>query len=275
MSCWFSVTDNVLELMSPPSDRGSSTRLSSIPESSPEISLADGTMDEEPEQSFMGSTECLISDRGSRIAESPDSDDDRDDIGDALARGAMESESRPTSAYLSQRMPHHRYTEMHFRRRSTSMSPGYGRINAEEDEDSDIYGDDNVEPFYSRHSSEESDTAHSRHDLEDSPVRCWEYSDLVNGSTAIPPSDDEESLGENNDHYQMDETSSEASSRQGVDATVNEEDIILFDEPSTSRERVSSSGQRMQQAKAIAARQTNTAWRSTFREHSEEVDELL
>ncbi|EWG48814.1 hypothetical protein FVEG_08476 [Fusarium verticillioides 7600] len=243
------------------------------------MSLADENMDEEPEQSFMDSTECLVSDRGSRLAEPPDSDDDRDDIGDALARGAMESESRHTSAYLSQRMPHHKYTEMHFRRRSTSMSPGYGtptgRINAEEDEDLDIYGDGNVGPFYNRHPGEESDTAHSRHDLEDSPVRSWEYSDLVNGRTTIPPSDDEESLGENNDHYQMDETSSEASSRQGVDATVNEEDIILFDEPSTSRERVSSSGQRMQQAMAIAARQTNTAWRSTFREHSEEVDELL
>ncbi|KAF5980574.1 hypothetical protein FCOIX_4715 [Fusarium coicis] len=168
---------------------------------------------------------------------------------------------------------------MRFRRRSTSMLPGYGtptgRISHEEDEDSDIYGDDNVGPFHSRNPSGESNTASNRHDLEGSPVRSWEYSDVVNGRMTIPPSDDEESMGENEDHYDVSSPSSEASSRQVADATVNEEDIIQFDEPPTSRERVSSPEQRMQQAMAIAARQTNAAWRNTFREHSEEVDELL
>ncbi|KAF5600485.1 hypothetical protein FPANT_2359 [Fusarium pseudoanthophilum] len=260
-----------MKLMSPPSDRGSSTRLSSIPESIPEMSLADGNMEEELEQSFMDSTECLVSDRGSRLAASPDSDDDRDDIGDALARGAMESESRHTSADLSQRMPQREYTEMRFRRRSMSMSPGYatptGRLSPEEDEDSDIYRDDNVGPFHSRNPSDESDTAHSRHDLENSPVRSWEYSDIVNGRTTIPPSDDEESLWEYNDHYQMDETAPEASPCYGADATMDAEGIIQFAGSFNPRKRVASSEQRMQQAMAIAARQANAAWRNTFREH--------
>ncbi|KAF5665560.1 hypothetical protein FDENT_12579 [Fusarium denticulatum] len=268
-----------MRLMSPPCDWGLSSSLSSIPESSPEMSLADGNIDEEPEQSFMDSTECLVSDRGSRLAESPDSDDDRDDIGDALARGAMESESRHTSAYLSQRMPQRENTEIYRRRHSMSMSLGYGtptgRLSPDEDEDSDIYGDDNVGPFYSSNPSEESDTARSRHGLEGSPVRSWEYSDLDNGRTTISPSDDEESIGENEGHYEMSSPSSEVSSRQRADAAVNEEDIMQFDEPPTLRERGSSSEQRMQQAMAIAARQTNAAWRNTFREHSEEVDELL
>ncbi|KAF5643531.1 uncharacterized protein FTJAE_3331 [Fusarium tjaetaba] len=265
-----------MKLMSPPSDRGSSTRLSSIPESSPEMSLADGNMDEEPEHSFMDSIECLASDRGSRLAESPDSYDDRDDIGDALARGAMESESRHTSAYLSQCMQQREYTEMRFRRRSTSMSPGYGtptgRLSPEEDEESDIYRDDNVGPFHSRDPSDEPDTVSKRYGLGDSPVRSWEYSDVVNGRTTIPPSDDEESLGENSDHYQMDETSS---SCHGADATMDAEDTLQFAGSFNPRKRVASSEQRMQQAMAIAARQTNAAWRNTFREHSEEVDELL
>ncbi|PNP74290.1 hypothetical protein FNYG_12339 [Fusarium nygamai] len=268
-----------MKLMSPPSNWGSSTGLSSIPESSPEVSLADGNIDEEPEESFMDSTECMCSDRRSSQVESHDSDDDRDDIGDALARGAMESESRHTSAYLSQRMPQREDTETYRRRHGTSMSPGHdtpiGRLSPDEDKDSDIYGDDNVGPFHSRHPSEESETVSNRHNLEASPVRSWEYSDLDNGRTTIPPSDDEESMGVNEDHYEMSSPSSEVSSVQRADATVNEEDIMQFDEPSTSRERFSSSEQRLQQAMAIAARQTNAAWRNTFREHSEEVDELL
>ncbi|KAF5702594.1 hypothetical protein FMUND_13408 [Fusarium mundagurra] len=268
-----------MKLMSPPGDQRSSTSSSSVRESSPRESPENGNIYEELDQSFMDLTECLGSDRGSSRVESPDSDDDAGDIGNALARAAMESESRHTSAYLSQCMPQHEDTETYRRRHSTSMSPDYGtpagRINPEEDEDSDIYGDDNVGPFHSRHPSDEPDTASSRHDLEGSPVRSWEYSDLVNGRTTIPPSDDEESLGYNEGHYDMSSPSSEASSRQVAYATVDEEDIIRFDESSTSMERVSSSEQRMRQAMAIAARQTNAAWRTTFREHSEEVDELL
>ncbi|KAF5588847.1 hypothetical protein FPCIR_7000 [Fusarium pseudocircinatum] len=268
-----------MKLMSPPGSHRPSSSLRSYREPSLEMSPEDENIHEELEQSFMDSTECMCSDRGSRLAESPDSDDDRDDTGDALARGAMESESRHTSAYLSQRKAQREDTQIYRHRHSTSMSPGYGtptgRFSPGEDEDSDIYGGDNVGPFHSRHTSEESETACSRHDLEESPVRSWEYSDLVNGRAAIPLSDDEESMGENEGHYEMSSPSSEVSSRQRADGTVNEEDIIQFDEPSTSRERVSSSEQRVQQTMAIAARQTNAAWRNTFREHSEEVDEWL
>ncbi|KAG5752383.1 hypothetical protein H9Q70_004989 [Fusarium xylarioides] len=268
-----------MKLMSPPGDQRSSTSSSSVRESSPGESPKNGNIDQELDQSFMDLIECLSSDRGPSQVESPDSDDDRDDIGDALTRAAMESESRHTSAYLSQRMPQRKDTEMHRRRRRTSMSlddgTPTGRLSPEEDEVSDIYGDDNVGPFHSRNPSDEPDNVSSRHDLEAFPVRSWEYSDIVNGRTTIPPSDDEESLGDNECHYDM---SYPSSSRQMADATVDEEDmmdIIRFDESSTSMERASSSEQRMRQAMAIAARQTNAAWRNTFREHSEEIDELL
>lgn len=69
--------------------------------------------------------------------------------------------------------------------------------------------------------------------------------------------------------------SSEVSSGQRVDFTMSDEDVMQLDEPSTSRERASPSEQRLRQAMASAARQINAAWRNTFREHSEEVDELL
>ncbi|KAF4499867.1 high affinity methionine permease [Fusarium agapanthi] len=209
-----------MKLMSPPGHQGSSTSLSSVRESSLEMSPENGNIDDEPDQNFMGSTECLGSGRGSRRAELPDSDDDRDDIGDALVRGAMESESRHTSAYLSQHMPHRKDTETHRRRCSMSMPPDEGTP----------------------------------------PCR--------------PNSDDEESLGESVSQYQMDNSPLEGPSLQRVETTECEEDIIQFDEASTSR-RVSSSEQRLRQAMASAARQTNAAWRDTFREHSEEVDELL
>ncbi|KAF4414592.1 hypothetical protein FACUT_14147 [Fusarium acutatum] len=267
-----------MKLMSPPGHQGSSRSTGSGRELSPEISPENGNIDEELEQSFMDSTGFLASDRGSRRAESPDNDDDRDDIGDALVRGTMESKSRHTSAYLSQRMPQRRDTEMHLRRRSVFMSPDEGtpagQPNPDDDECSDIYGD-NVGPFHSRNPSEESDIASGEHKLEGSPARSWEFSDPINGRTTIPPSDDEESLGENEGHYEMSSHSSGVSSGHRADATVNEEDIIQFDEPSTSRERASSSERRLRQAMANAARQTNAAWRNTFREHSEEVDELL
>ncbi|KAF5532184.1 hypothetical protein FMEXI_12581 [Fusarium mexicanum] len=266
-----------MKLMSPPSRQGSLTSLSSVRESSLEMSPENGNIDDELRNSFAELTECLVSDRGSRRAESPDSADDRDDIGDALVRGAMESESRHTSAYLSQHMPHRKDTEMHLRRRSVSMSldegTPAGRIDPDED-DSDIYGDDNVGPFLSSSPSEEFHTPSSRHDLEESPSRSQEFSIHINERTTIPPSDDESSMGETVSQYQMDHPSLEGPSLQRVETTECEADIIRFDEAPTSRS-VGFSDQRLRQAMASAARETNAAWRNTFREHSEEVDELL
>lgn len=242
------------------------------------MSPENGNIDDELRNSFMELNERLGSNRGSRRAESPNSDDDAGDIGDALVRNAMESESRHTSAHLSQHMPQRQGSET-YRRGSRSMSlgngPPTGRLYPDEDEDSDIYGDDNVGPFNSRNPSEESNAASSRHNLGESPVRSWELYDLLNGRTKIPPSDDEESLQENESHCEMNFPSLEVSSGQRADSIVSDEDVMQVDEPSTSRERVSSSEQRLRQAMASAARQTNAVWRETFREHSEEVDELL
>ncbi|TVY67802.1 hypothetical protein Focb16_v002329 [Fusarium oxysporum f. sp. cubense] len=75
----------------------------------------------------------------------------------------------------------------------------------------------------------------------------------------------------------MGSPSSEASSRQRADATgdeEDEEDSIRLDEPSTARRRVGSSEQRVRQAMASAAHQTNAVWRDILREYSEEADEL-
>ncbi|KAI1023964.1 hypothetical protein LB504_005137 [Fusarium proliferatum] len=266
------------ELMSPPGDQRSSAGPSSLRESSQEVSLENGNIDDELRNSFMELNDGLSSDRGSRRAESPNSDDDAGDIGDALVRDAMESESRHTSAHLSQHMPQRQGSET-YRRGSRPMSldkgTPTGRLYPDEDEDSDIYGDDNVGPSLTRHPSEESNTTSSRHNFGESPVRSWEFSDFINGRTTIPPSDDEESLQENESHCEMNFPSSGVSSGQRADFTVSDEDVMQVDEPSISRERVSSSEQRLRQAMASAARQTNSVWRETFREHSEEVDELL
>ncbi|KAF5602385.1 uncharacterized protein FSUBG_7692 [Fusarium subglutinans] len=267
-----------MKLMSPPSHQGSLTSLSSVRESSLEMSPENGNIDDELRNSFAELTECLVSDREPRRAESPDSDDDRDDIGDALVRGAMESASRHTSAYLSQHMPYRQGTETHRPCRSVSMPPDEstpaGRIYPDEDEDSDIYGDDNVGPFPSSSPSEEFHTPSSRHDFEEPPSKSQEFSGPINERTIIPPSEDEESLGETVSQYQMDYPSLEGASLQRVETIECEGGIIQFDEASTSR-RVSSSEQRLREAMASAAHQTNAAWRNTFREHSEEVDELL
>lgn len=161
------------------------------------MSPENGNIDDELRNSFMEFNECLGSDRGSRRAESPNSGDDAGDIGDALVRDAMESEPRHTSSHLSQHMPQRQGSET-YGRRSRSMSldngPPTSRLYPDEDEDSDIYGDDNVGPFHSRNPSEESNAASSRRNLEESPVRSLEFSDFINGRTTIPPSDDEESL---------------------------------------------------------------------------------
>ncbi|KAI1038212.1 hypothetical protein LB503_012129 [Fusarium chuoi] len=219
-----------MKLMSPPGDQTSSDGSSSARESSQETSPENGNIEAELRNSFMELNDCLGSDRWSRRAQSPNSDDDAGDIGDAL------------------HMPQRQGSET-YRRRSRSMSldngPPTGRLYPDEDEDSDIYGDDNVGPFHSRNSSEESNAASSRHNLGESPSLRDEF------------------------------PSSEVSSGQRVDFTVSDEDVMQVDEPSTSRERVSSSEQRLRQAMASAARQTNAAWRNTFREHSEEVDELF
>ncbi|KAF5652079.1 hypothetical protein F25303_3552 [Fusarium sp. NRRL 25303] len=267
-----------LKLMSPPGDQTSSDVSSSVRESSQEMSPENGNIDDELRNSFMELNDCLGSDRGSKRAESPNSDDEAGDIGDALVRDATESESRFTSAHLSQHMPQRQGSETH-RCGSRSMSvdngPPTGRLYPDEDEDSDIYGDDNVGPFLTRHPSEEYNTTSSRHNFGESPVRSWEFSDFINGRTTIPPSDDEESLQENESHCEMNFPSSEVSSGQRADFTVSDEDVMQVDEPSTSRERASSSEQRLIQAVASAARQTSAVWRETFREHSEEVDKLL
>ncbi|KAF5677158.1 hypothetical protein FCIRC_6792 [Fusarium circinatum] len=186
-----------MKLMSPPSHQGSSTSLSSVRESSLEMSPENRNIDDELRNYFVEPTECLVSDRESRRVESPDSDDDRDDIGDALVRGAMESESR-----------------------------------------------------------------------------SQEFCSQINERTTIPPSDDESSMGEGVSQYQMNYPSLKGPSLQRVETTECEEDMIQLDEASNSR-RASSSEQRLRQAMASAARETNAAWRNTFREHSEEVDELL
>ncbi|CCT74911.1 uncharacterized protein FFUJ_10984 [Fusarium fujikuroi IMI 58289] len=268
-----------MKLMSPPGDQTSSDGSSSVRESSPEMSPENGNIDDELRNSFMELNERLNSNRGSRRAESPNSDDNAGDIGDALVRDAMESQPRHTSAHLSQHMPQQRQGSETYRRGSRSMSldngPPTGRLYPDEDEDSEIYSDDNLKPFNSSNPSEESNAASSRHNLGESPVRSWEFSDFINGRTTIPPSDDEESLQENESHCEMNFPSLEVSSGQRADSIVIDEDIMQVDEPSTSRERVSSSEQRLRQAMASAARQTNDVWRETFREHSEEVDELL
>ncbi|SCO90947.1 uncharacterized protein FRV6_15075 [Fusarium oxysporum] len=265
-----------LKLMSPPLDRGSSSSSSSDRKSSPEEPPENGDIDEELRKAFVDLTECLSSDQGSSREESPDSDDDESDIGNALLRGARKSDSRHTRSYQSQRKD----TETHHRHRNAPIPPDdgtpAGRPNPDEDEDSDIYCDDNVGPFLDKSPIKESDTASSRHDLEESSVRSRECSDPIDERTAIPPSDDEYSLGGDNSQYQMSSPSSEASSRQRADATgdEDEEDSIQFDEPSTPRTRVGSSEQRVRQAMASAAHQTNAVWRDLFREYSEEADEL-
>ncbi|RKL06737.1 hypothetical protein BFJ68_g10134 [Fusarium oxysporum] len=249
-----------LKLMSPPLDRGSSRNSSSHPKSIPEEPPENGDIDEELRKAFVDLTECLSSDQGSSREESPDSDDDESDIGNALLRGARKSDSRHTRSYQSQRKD----TETHHRHRNAPIPPDdgtpAGRPNPDEDEDSDIYGDDNVGPFPDKSPIKESDTASSRHDLEESSVKSRECSDPIDERTAIPPSDDEYSLGGNNSQYQMSSPSSEASSRQRADATgdeEDEEDSIQFDEPSTPRRRVGSSERRVRQAMASAAHQTN------------------
>ncbi|KAI8406000.1 hypothetical protein FOFC_13464 [Fusarium oxysporum] len=128
-------------------------------------------------------------------------------------------------------------------------------------EDSDIYGDDNVGPFPDKSPIKESDTASSRHDLEESSVRSREFSDPIDERTTIPPSDDEYSLGR---ITRADATGDEE----------DEEDSLRLDEPSTARRRVGSSEQRVRQAMASAAHQTNAVWRDILREYSEEADEL-
>ncbi|KAL5591991.1 hypothetical protein FOVSG1_010880 [Fusarium oxysporum f. sp. vasinfectum] len=184
-----------LKLMSPPLDRGSSSSSSSDRKSSPEEPPENGDIDEELRKAFVDLTECLSSDQGSSREESPDSDDDESDIGNALLRGARKSDSRHTRSYQSQRKD----TETHHRHRNAPMPPDdgtpAGRPNPDEDEDSDIYGDDNVGPFLDKSPIKESDTASSRHDLEESSVRSRECSDPIDERTTIPPSDDEYSLG--------------------------------------------------------------------------------
>ncbi|KAK2674298.1 hypothetical protein RAB80_009282 [Fusarium oxysporum f. sp. vasinfectum] len=273
--------DGVLELMSPPRDRGSSSSWSSDRKSSPEESPENGDIDEELRKAFVDLTECLSSDQGSSREESPDSDDDENDIGNALLRGARKSDSRHTRSYQSQRRPQRKNTETHHRHRKAPMPPDdgtpAGRPNPDEDEDSDIYGDDNVGPFLDKSPIKESDTASSRHGLEESSARSREFSDPIDERTTIHPSDDEYSLGENNSQYQMSSPSSEASSRQRAEATgdeEDEEDSIRLDEPSTAKRRVGSSEQRVRQAMASAAHQTNAVWRDILREYSEEADEL-
>ncbi|KAM0081094.1 hypothetical protein ACKRZS_006753 [Fusarium odoratissimum] len=184
-----------LKLMSPPLDRGSSSSSSSDRKSSPEEPPENGDIDEELRKAFVDLTECLSSDQGSSREESPDSDDDESDIGNALLRGARKSDSRHTRSYQSQRKD----TETHHRHRNAPIPPDdgtpAGRPNPDEDEDSDIYGDDNVGPFLDKGPIKESDTASSRHDLEESSVRSRECSDPIDERTTIPPSDDEYSLG--------------------------------------------------------------------------------
>ncbi|KAH7470147.1 hypothetical protein FOMA001_g14131 [Fusarium oxysporum f. sp. matthiolae] len=214
---------------------------------------------------FVDLTECLSSDQGSSREESPDSDDDESDIGNALLRGARKSDSRHTRSYQSQRRPQRKDTGTHHRHRNAPMPPDdgtpAGRPNPDEDEDSDIYGDDNVGPFLDKSPIKESDTASSKHDFEESSVRSRECSDPIDERTTIPPSDDEYSLG---GVTRADATGDEE----------DEEDSIQFDEPSTPRRRVGSSERRVRQAMASAAHQTNAVWRDLFREYFEEADEL-
>ncbi|KAL7766838.1 hypothetical protein ACKLNR_004754 [Fusarium oxysporum f. sp. zingiberi] len=180
-------------------NRGSSSSSSSDRKSSPEEPLENGDIDEELRKAFVDLTECLSSDRGSSREESPDSDDDESDIGNALLRGARKSDSRHTRSYQSQRRPQHKDTETHHRHRNAPMSPDdgtpAGRPNPDEDEDSDIYCDDNIGPFLDKSPIKGSDTASSRHDLEESSVRSREFSNPIDERTTIPPSDDEYSLG--------------------------------------------------------------------------------
>ncbi|KAI7759801.1 hypothetical protein LZL87_009124 [Fusarium oxysporum] len=248
-----------LKLMSPPLDREPSTSSSSERGSSPEEPPENGDIDEVLRKAFVDLTECLSSDRGSRRTESPESDNGDGDIGNALLRGAN--------------------TEKHDRRRSTSRSLGdgtpAGRLNPDEDEDSDIYGDDNVGPFSDRIPGEESDTSTSRHSLEKSRERSCGYpkTDAEHWRTVIPPSDDEASLEENHSEYQSSSSSSEASSRQRVE-TSEEDDDIRFAEPHSRGGRAGSTSRRIAHAMAHAARQTNSFLDALVEEGSEEVDEL-
>ncbi|EXL74014.1 hypothetical protein FOPG_10828 [Fusarium oxysporum f. sp. conglutinans race 2 54008] len=221
-------------------NRGSSSSSSSDRKSSPEEPPENRDIDEELRKAFVDLTECLSSDQGSSREESPDSDDDESDIGNALLRDA----SSPSQ-----------------RARAPDDGTPAGRPNPDEDEDSDIYGDDNVGPFPDKSPIKESDTASSRHDLEESSVRSREFSDPIDERTTIPPSDDEYSLGR---ITRADATGDEE----------DEEDSLRLDEPSTARRRVGSSEQRVRQAMASAAHQTNAVWRDILREYSEEADEL-
>ncbi|EWZ32793.1 hypothetical protein FOZG_14310 [Fusarium oxysporum Fo47] len=234
-----------LKLMSPPLDRGSSRNSSSHPKSSPEEPPENGDIDEELRKAFWGLDRML-----------------EHDIGNALLRGARKSDSRHTRSYQSQRKD----TETHHRHRNAPIPPDdgtpAGRPNPDEDEDSDIYGDDNIGPFPDKSPIKESDTASSRHDLEESSVKSRECSDPIDERTTIPPSDDEYSLG--GGITRADATGDEE----------DEEDSIQFDEPSTPRKRVGSSERRVRQAMASAAHQTNAVWRDLFREYFEEADEL-
>ncbi|KAF5620165.1 hypothetical protein F52700_11485 [Fusarium sp. NRRL 52700] len=267
-----------MRLMSPPGDQRSSSSSYGDQESNLGDLPENENIDDESRNSFTESTECVASDRGSRRAESSDSDDDADDIGKALMKAAMESESRHIRTYLSQRMLHRTDTETRRRRRSSSMSPDVGtpasRPIPDEDEDSDIYGDDNFGPFPSTSPSEEFHSPSSRHDFEASPSGSQEFSSHVNERTIIPPSDDESFMGESGSQCQMDSSPLEFSSSQRVESTGYEEGIIRSDEMSTLR-RLGSSEQRLREAMASAARQTNAACREAFREHSEEIYELL
>ncbi|EXK78585.1 hypothetical protein FOQG_16741 [Fusarium oxysporum f. sp. raphani 54005] len=232
-------------------NRGSSSSSSSDRKSSPEEPPENRDIDEELRKAFVDLTECLSSDQGSSREESPDSDDDESDIGNALLRGARKSDSRHTRNASSPSQ----------RARAPDDGTPAGRPNPDEDEDSDIYGNDNVGPFPDKSPIKESDTASSRHDLEESSVRSREFSDPIDERTTIPPSDDEYSLGR---ITRADATGDEE----------DEEDSLRLDEPSTARRRVGSSEQRVRQAMASAAHQTNAVWRDILREYSEEADEL-
>ncbi|KAL9562729.1 hypothetical protein ACKAV7_013293 [Fusarium commune] len=179
----------------------------------------------------------------------------------------------------SQHRPQRKDTETYDRRRSTSRSLGdgtpAGRLNPDEDEDSDIYGDDNFGPFSDRIPGEESDTSTSRHSLEKSRERSCGYpkTDAEHWRTVIPPSDDEASLEENHSEYQSSSSSSEASSRQRVE-TSEEDDDIRFAEPHSRGGRAGSTSRRIAHTMAHAARQTNSFLDALVEEGSEEVDEL-